>query len=433
MPIDTFVVLMMENRSFDHYLGWMPEADGQQAGLSYVNKQGQRQSTHLLTPDYQGCEHPDPDHGWDDGRIQVNRGKMDGFLKSKDNDEFALGYYGERDLGFLPAAAKAFTTYDRMFCSLLASTYPNREYMWAAESYGKKDNAIPFPPPPGNGGQPGFPDNTIFAALDKIGVSNRYFNVDVPVSALWGAASTKRTGPVTEYYERARAGTLPHLSFVDPSFANEGGGTSGDEHPHGDVRVGQAFMADVVNAFVESPQFKRGVLFIVYDEHGGFYDHVAPPRMPDQRNSRNLAEDFGQTGIRVPAVAVSPYARRGHVSHTTFTPVSILKMICYRFGLKPLNRRVAYSPNIARSLDWVSPPNTKPPPLPNPVHIVGQTRQCSNRPPSALAVRPKEHDLTALRDTGYLEKVGFKYTPATPATQFREPDKVVKAHQAAGG
>ena len=102
------------------------------------------------------------------------------------------------------------------------------------------------------------------------------------------------------------------MSFVDPAFGDIGvlgGGVSGDEHPHGDVRVGQAFMADVVHAFMESPQYKRGALFIVYDEWGGFFDHVRPPRVPDLRTSRDLNQDFGQMGFRIPAVLVSPYAR----------------------------------------------------------------------------------------------------------------------------
>ena len=251
---------------------------------------------------------------------------MDGFLRSGSNDEFSIGYYQEGDLGFIDAAARACTTYDRMFCNVLASTFPNREYMWAAESYGLKDNSTP----PQAGYNTGFPDNTIFAALDKIGVSNRYFNVDLPVSALWGAPASKRTAPVTEYYTRCADGTLPALSFVDPGFANADGGTSSDEHPHGDIRVGQAFMSDVVHAFLESPQWPRGALFIVYDEWGGFFDHVRPPRVPDMRNSRDLNQDFGQTGIRIPAVAISPWARRHYVSHTVLTPISILKMISYR-------------------------------------------------------------------------------------------------------
>ena len=93
------------------------------------------------------------------------------------------------------------------------------------------------------------------------------------------------------------------VSFVDPDFGRgEDPGVSGDEHPHGDVRIGQAFMSDVVHAFMASPQFKRGALFIVYDEWGGFFDHVRPPRVPDERNSPDLEKDYGQMGFRIPAM-----------------------------------------------------------------------------------------------------------------------------------
>jgi phospholipase C len=88
-------------------------------------------------------------------------------------------------------------------------------------------------------------------------VSNRYFFNDVPISALWGASRLAASGPIAEYYARAASGTLPHVSYVDPNFGGSAGeepGLSGDEHPHGDVRTGQAFMADVVQAFMESPQ-----------------------------------------------------------------------------------------------------------------------------------------------------------------------------------
>jgi phospholipase C len=433
LPIDTFVVLMMENRSFDHYLGWLPHADGRQAGLAYTDRSGRRLHTHRLTPDFQGCAHAGPDHSWDGGREQVHGGKMDGFLRSGANDEFAIGYYQEGDLGFVDAAARTCTAYDRMFCSLLAPTFPNREYLWAAESYGVKDNSTPAQV----GHDTGFPDNTIFAALDKIGVSNRYFYNDVPMSALWGQSALNRSAMVSEYYTRCANGTLPALSFVDPSFVNASGGTSGDEHPHGDIRVGQAFMSDVVHAFMESPHWPRGVIFIVYDEWGGFFDHVRPPRMPDMRNDHDVSKDFGQTGIRIPAVAISPWARRGYVSHTVLTPISILKMISYRFVLAPLNRRLAYSPNIARTFDWDHKPRLDIPQLPTPPHVVGMN--CPNRPPFVLApkagaaARPKPHDFALLRDSGYLQRLGFHYRPATPATMFRQPLKVQAAHRAAGG
>jgi len=421
LPVDTFVVLMMENRSFDHYLGWLPGADGRQDGLAYATNDGQTLATHRLAPDFQGCAFNDPDHSWEGGRTQVNGGAMDGFLRSGDNDAFSVGYYAQEDLPFIPAAAQAFTAYDRFFCSLLASTYPNREYMHAAQSYGNKDNSLPA------GG--GFPDTTIFAALAAKGIDARYFYDDLPVSAFWGVPGLARSGRVQEYYERCAAGTLPALSFVDPSFLNEGGGTSGDEHPHGDVRTGQAYMADVVHAFMESPQWKRGALFIVYDEWGGFFDHVAPPTVPDIRASNDPAHDYGQLGIRIPAVAVSPYARRRFVSHDVFAFESILKLIEYRFGLSPLTRRDAYARNIGRSFDWESKPRLELPALPDPPDVL--SAQCSNRPPSALyggeAERPKPHDMSLLLTSGYLDRLGFDYKPATAATTFRNPRKIEAA------
>src|SRR4051794_33507111 len=441
LPVDTFVVLMMENRSFDHYLGWLPHADGHQAGLSYTTRDGQAVATHRLAPDFQGCAFNDPNHSWDGGREQVNGGAvggfprsggndqvaggflnggaMDGFLRSGDNDEFAVGYYAEDDLPFLPAAAQAFTTYDRFFCSLLASTFPNREYMHAAQSYGKQDNSFPA--------APGFPDTTIFAALKDKGVDSHYFFNDLPVTALWGQPGLDRSSRVEDYYMRCAEGSLPAFSLVDPSFVNEDGGTSGDEHPHGDVRTGQAFMADVVHAFMESPQWKRGALFIVYDEWGGFFDHVRPPKVPDIRESRDLTQDFGQMGIRIPAVAVSPYVRRGHVSHSVFGFESILKLIEYRFGLPPLKRRDAYAQNIGRSFDWTSRPRLKRPELPDPPNVA--SKQCSNQPVTPKlgtgAQRPKEHDLAYLRTSGYLDRLGFKYRPATPSLIYRRPHKIL--------
>ena len=421
LPVDTFVVLMMENRAFHHYLGWLPGADGRQDGLAYTTNDGQTLATHRLAPDFQGCAFNDPDHSWDGGRTQVNGGAMDGFLRSGDNDAFSVGYYAQEDLPFIPAAAQAFTAYDRFFCSLLASTYPNREYMHAAQSYGNKDNSLP------SGG--GFPDTTIFAALAAKGIDARYFYDDLPVSAFWGVPGLARSGRVQEYYERCAAGTLPALSFVDPSFLNEGGGTSGDEHPHGDVRTGQAYMADVVHAFMESPQWKRGALFIVYDEWGGFFDHVAPPTVPDTRASNDPAQNYGQLGIRIPAVAVSPYARRRFVSHDVFAFESILKLIEYRFGLSPLTQRDAYARNIGRSFDWESKPRLDLPALPDPPDVL--SAQCSNRPPSALyggeAERPKPHDMSLLLTSGYLDRLGFDYKPATAATTFRNPRKIEAA------
>jgi phospholipase C len=435
LPIDTFVVLMMENRSFDHYLGWLPGADGRQAGLQFTDGHGHTFSTHRLVDVFQGCGFMDPDHSWQGGRTELDGGRMDGFLRAQ-SDVFSIGYYTQNDLPFTPQLAQAFTAFDRFFCSLLSSTYPNREYMHAGQSYGKQDNSLP------SGGA--FPDTTIFAALSAAGVSNRYFFTDIPVSALWGEPGLARSSQVQTFYEQAAAGTLPALSFVDPSFQGEDQGTSGDEHPLGDVRVGQAFIADVVHAFMESPQYRRGALFVVYDEWGGFFDHVVPPRVPDLRSSTDLNKDFGQMGFRIPATVVSPYARRGHVDRSIYGFESILKMIRYRYALPPLTPRDLYANNIAAAFDFEHP-NFTPADLPQPAEVTASA--CPGSPPAdsagtgidaggilgsplpvpALqthAERAKPHDLYNLVSSGYLERLGFHYRPATPGRMFRHPSKL---------
>jgi phospholipase C len=432
LPIDTFVVLMMENRSFDHYLGWLPGADGRQAGLKFADTQGRVHQTHWLGSLYQSCGFLDPDHSWAGGRTELDGGRMDGFLRAA-SDIFSIGYYNEHDLPFTPSVAKSFTAFDRFFCSLLSSTYPNREYMHAGQSYGKIDNSLPI----SASGQIGFPDNTIFASLSAAGVSNRYFFTDIPVSALWGAPGLLRSSQVQAFYEQAAAGTLPALSFVDPAFNGESQGTSGDEHPLADIRVGQAFIADIVHAFMESPQWRRGALFIVYDEWGGFFDHVVPPRVPDLRASSDINKDFGQMGFRIPAVLVSPYARRGHVDHSIYGFESILKLIRYRFGLGPLTPRDLFANNIAHAFNWASRPNFDPPALSTPPQVIASA--CSGTPlvdsggiglddggllGTPLLARAKPHDLDLLRSSGYLDRLGFKYRAATPATMYRHPSKL---------
>ena len=355
LPIDHFVVLMMENRSFDHYFGWVPGADALQ-DQSYTDPSGASVPTrHFSTlgsggMEYKGCGHPDPGHGWESGRAQL----LGGFLADgSGNDEFALTYFNSGELGFIHEAARNYTLYDRFFCSLLASTWPNRYYKWSAQSGGLKNND----PPAGTLGNQW---ETIFDRGLAHGLSARYYASDLPFSAVWGARGATWTNPITRYYADCAAGTLPNIAFVDPPFRDGGGGDglSADEHPLGDVRLGQAFMADVVNAFVKSPSYRRGALFVLYDEWGGFFDHVTPPHVADDRASANLYEDFGQMGFRIPALAVSPYARgrrkrtEFRVDHGLYGHESVLKLISYRFGLGDLTLRQAQARNIGLSFDW---------------------------------------------------------------------------------
>jgi phospholipase C len=429
VPIDHFVILMMENRSFDHYFGWVPNADAIQH-QSYPDPAGKEVATrHAATlgqAQWQGCGHPDPGHGWDQGRAQLNGGFL---AEGSGNDEFALCYYDKGELGFIHEAARQYTLYDRYHCSLLSSTWPNRYYKWSAQSGGRKDNS---PPVETAGNQ----WETIFdRALGK-GLSARYYNSDMPFSAVWGPRAVPWTNPITRFYVDCAAGTLPNVSIVDPPFRDGGGfdGMSADEHPLGDVRLGQAFMADVVRAFVQSPNYERGALFVIYDEWGGFFDHVTPPSVPDDRQSANLAEDFGRMGFRTPAVAVSPYARgkqrrdRFRVDHGLYGHESIIKLITYRFGLGDLVKRDAMARNIGLSFDWERP-DPEPPELPHPAHIA--SAPCTLGGGGVLdSQEAHANDLEGLE--ALAERFGFEIGDGAPHELFTEPDKLRKALATSG-
>jgi phospholipase C len=437
LPIDHFVVLMMENRSFDHYFGWLPNADAVQ-DRTYTDPDNggaavsTRHASTLGQAEWQGCGHPDPDHSWDGGRAELGSSKYDpsvepdGFLEGS-NDEFALCYYDEGDLGFIHPAGKKFTVYDRFHCSLMASTWPNRYYNWSAQSGGRKDNT----PPVETGGNQW---ETLFdralrnnpADVPGPGLlTARYYNSDLPFSAVWGPRALPWTRPVADYYADCAAGTLPNIAFVDPPFRDGGGGdgVSADEHPLGDVRLGQAFMSDVVHAFIESPNWRRGALFIVYDEWGGFFDHVRPPSVPDGRQNANIDKDFGLMGFRIPAVAISPYAKRGEVSHLLCGFESIIKLITYRFGLGNLTIRDARAKNIGQSMHW-SKPNFARPDLPDPERIVSSPCTLGGGDVQDT-VAAHAGDLAALEDLA--ERFGFPIGSGATSDIFREPNSLTQA------
>jgi phospholipase C len=426
LPIDHFVLVMMENRSFDHYFGWMGDvADGiqKQTFTDPTGKPVQTQHASALERDWQGCGHPDPGHGWDSGRAQLKGGFL---AEGSKNDIFALSYYNEGELEFIHAAAKQYTLYDRFFCSALTSTWPNRYYKWSATAGGRKTNA-----PPVENGQLGNQWPTIFDRALARGLTANYFNSDLPFSAVWGPRGLSWTQPLEAYYQRCATGTLPNISIVDPPFRDGGGGDglSADEHPHGDVRLGQAWQADVIRAFVESKHYRRGALFLVYDEWGGFFDHVRPPRVPDERASRNLDEDWGQMGFRIPAVAISPYARRKRgasvrVSHETLGFESILKLIAYRFGLAPTTVRERYATNIGRTFNWKSK-DFDPPPLPDPAQVV--TSPCS-LPGGGLSKETEQEHANDLADLEMVaDRFGFAVGDGKVSDLFTHPDKLRRA------
>ncbi len=368
--IDHIIVVMMENRSFDHFLGWMPGADGKQAGLSYIDRYGIPHTTHHLT-DFQGCGHPDPDHSYEGGRIQFNNGKNDGWLRAGENDEFAVGYYDSGDLDFWRQAGPDWTVCDRYFAATLAETYPNRFYQHSAATDRLHNSTVTSTMP------------TIWDRLAAAGVQGKYYYGDVPFTALWGTKYLGISRPYAEFLSDCSSGKLPSVSFVDPRFTDESSGTSGDDHPHADIRSGELFLAEVYNAVTKSPNWANTMLVVNYDEWGGFYDHVPPQTAPDSN------PDTAQRGFRVPSMVISPRARRQYVAHDTYDHTSVLKAIEWRWGLQPLTPRDNAARNIAEVLDFQSAPNLAAPTYLVPPYAAGPA--CSPVGP------PAEEEWTGLK------------------------------------
>jgi phospholipase C len=330
--IDHIVVLTMENRSFDHLLGWLPGANGRQAGLAYKDSHGVSHPTYPLAPDFRGCGSADPDHTNAGGLIAWDNGRCDGFLR--ENNRFAIGYYRRQDLPFLGKAAPAWTVCDRYFSAIMAPTMPNRIYLNAGVTDRLDTSTGPSTLP------------TIWDRLAAKKVSALYYSLKLDDSVLerWTPKYKAITRSGDDFFADCKAGRLPAVSYFDPEPHNSA--KAQDDHPHVDIRAGESLMAQVYNAVVTSPNWPKTLLVINFDEWGGFFDHVPPPRAHDVRPEYTLR------GFRVPALLISPFARRRYVSHTLFDHASVLRMIEWRWSLAPLSVRDAHANNLATALDF---------------------------------------------------------------------------------
>lgn len=347
--IDHIVVVMMENRSFDHLLGWLPGANGQQAGLSYLNRHGEAHRTYRLTT-YVGCPHPDPNHSYNGGRSEYDDGKIDGWLRTSNNDVFCIGYYEEADLHFFSALARNFTTLDNYFASIMASTFPNRVFQHAAQT-DRLSNKMEISTLP-----------TIWDKLAAAGVSHKYYYSNVSFLALWGKKYVGISGLFADFLADAAAGTLPSVSFVEPTFTILDDGRGNDDHPHADLRAGEAFLGKVYRAVTTGPGWKNTVLIINRDEWGGFFDTVVPPRVIAANDvDKDLVNGQALLGFRVPTIVVSPLTRGNpatpRINSTLYDHTSVLKLIEWRYNLPPLTPRDASDEvgNIAFALNFSTP------------------------------------------------------------------------------
>ena len=354
-PVKHIVCVMMENRSVDHYLGWYgkenPEFDAtQDATFRDLRKGPDGPMVHTEDwgrdgrNDLHGRGYADPSHGWTGGRYERNGGACDGWLDPRTkNDELALSTYGAHDIPVWAQLTRGWQTYDRWFCSLIGPTQPNRYYWYSGTSEGLKDNSLP---PQLYATHPewlaGWDWPTVWSLCERAGVSSAYYFASLPETAFWGARHLHQTRHVTDFYLACELGTLPQVSFVDPWFVAPSG-LSNDDHPHADIRLGQAYLSDLIHAFTSSKHYREGAMVITYDEWGGFWDHVDPPRVGDDRGTPadpGGQDDFSQLGFRIPSTIVSPWTRSHRVDHTVYDHASTLRFICDNWALPYPSTRV---------------------------------------------------------------------------------------------
>ena len=405
IPIETVVVLMQENRSFDSYLGHL----GKFAKRTDIESAPEDTTNPERVDSPNGPKHPwthaprlcfpDTNHEWWGSHLAYGDGKMNGFYQANQGfresgpmvdakllaGDRALWWYDERDIPFYYDLASTFAIGDHYFSPLLGPTYPNRDYLYAATSRGITSNHT------ANLDGLGFPANDVlvFDELERRGITWTVFVSSFPhiprVAAFLGLSYGRRWpgqhfDTLSSFYDKAKTGRLPQVVFVDANINEDHRGE--DEHPPADVQVGQKFVSDVTHALFESPQWRSLALFITYDENGGIYDHVAPPPAcpPDDLTPDLQGEDakfpgrFDRYGFRVPFIVVSPFAKRSYTSHKTYDHTSITRFIETKFKLPALTSRDANADPLLDFFDFERPPFVNPPTLARPtVNSAGLT------------------------------------------------------------
>jgi phospholipase C len=318
-PLQHIIISCQENRSFDHYFGYAPWIGPYGPPVGYTQPDGNGGSvapyrfTELSTPDVP--------HSWNAVHEQWNGGAMDGFYTNA--GIWALGYYTADELPFYHSLFEDSTLCVNYFCSVLGPTWPNRFYLAAGTSGGITTN--------GQWGYGIFDHPMILDLLDAAGVTWKVYNIgwdSVPygntdnVFVFWKKyAHDQRTlGSKGSYLNDLKRNRLPQVSFIIPSYAR-----GWDEHPPADVSVGMGIQEELVSALRNSSAWESSAYIITYDEHGGYFDHVAPP----------VFDAYG-AGVRVPTWVISPYAKKSHLEPTVYEHASTLKLLEAVFGLPTL-------------------------------------------------------------------------------------------------
>lgn len=337
--VDTVVMIMMENRSFDHWFGARAmlegaPVDGLSADMVNLDNDGVAVAPFRLDAPCQD----DPPHSWSGSHNQWNEGANDGFVteyaRSSGSDGAGImGYLTREDLPISWALADSFLVCDRYFCSVMGPTWPNRIYGHAGGNLGITNNDFP------EGGPYDIP--TVWKTVEAAGIDWAYYYSDVPfIAVLREHWDSKKTKFIDDFFKDAEAGRLPPVVWIDPAF------TYNDNHPPKHHGLGEMFFAQVYEALRKSPQWDRMLVLITFDEHGGYFDHVPPPTTEDDYAS----EGFDQLGFRVPAVVLGPWVKQG-VDSTVYDHTSWLKFICDQHGLEPWTKRIAAASSLGNALD----------------------------------------------------------------------------------
>ncbi len=394
--IEHIIVLMMENHSFDNYLGVLGRGDGFKLRhgvptASNPDSAGNAIPAFHMPSSCQLDAHPGQD--WNASHISYDDGRNDGFVRA--SGPVAMGYWTGDDLPFYYALANTFPLCDRWFSSCLAQTYPNRRFLLAGTAAGIVStslDALTAPAPP---------NGNIMERLDAHGIAWRDYYSDLPAVGVlldYAGKHPQNLSPIAQFFTDAAAGTLPPVSFVDPAFDTES-----EENPQ-DIQVGEAFAARVINAVMAGPGWPKTVLVWLYDEHGGYYDHVPPPRAvapddipPDIMVPPDLPGGYDRYGFRVPAVVVSPFARRNHVSHKVRDHTAVLKLIETKWNLPALTFRDANADALLDCLDFHRPAFLEPPTLPAPGYA-GESTHCTPGNPGPI---PPASGIVATTNRGF--------------------------------
>jgi phospholipase C len=419
--INHIIVLLQENRSFDHYFGhlsdyWQahgfPQAtngtafDGEPTNASNIDPNGDAITAYNLQS---ACtENPSP--SWNESHSDRNRfnqtdsnlAPMDGFVYTAAKDASGYGFYdvlghramgyfvGDNQLNYYYFMASTFATSDRWFAPVMTRTQPNRMYLYGATSAGHV-NAL------NTTGSPPLTNETIFELMQDNGVSWKiYVHPDASgcttPSCLYSHSYLSQFtygnyvlnnlpnqfASTAQLLTDMQNGTLPQVAFIEPA-----GYVGLDEHsPTADttnatsVQGGAAYVENIVNTLMSSPSWKDSVFILSHDEPGGFYDHVPPqPAIPPDSiqyptdilstdicaNNPSPVCGFFVTGFRVPLIVISPFTKPNYVSHTVMDYTAMLKLIETRFNLPSLTARDAAQPDMTEFFDFVNVPLAAPP------------------------------------------------------------------------